>query len=204
MDRLDTLLETAGPLLRRVDDVLAAGGAPPDHRVWGELRRVRLLPGDAAYAIAALRPAEFAGAVPELRADARAYGRIAASLPPPTTWSGDAAAAYEAARSRTAGHLSGGEDSLDERLEATADLADALIDWMSRSRDDLAATLAEILTSSEALTLAAEAATNPPGPRDIQAAAGVAVRVLHAVADAYHRAEDLLHSTADLTVTMPV
>ena len=55
-DRLDTLLDTVGPLLRRVDDVLSTGGAPPEHPVWREIRRVRLLPWDAVLAVAALRP----------------------------------------------------------------------------------------------------------------------------------------------------
>jgi hypothetical protein len=148
-----------------------------------------------------------------LRADARSYAGLADSLPPPTTWTGAAADAYEAARRRTATHLSGAPDSLDERLEATADLADALADWMRQARSDLAATLAEVLTSAEAVSLSlarsAGAAPDPPGgdhwrptpavaARDAQAAADVATLVLDTVADSYVAAEELIMATAAL------
>jgi hypothetical protein len=212
MDLLDGVVATADPLLRRVDQVLSTTGAPPDHPVWPSLRRVRLLPGDAVQAVAALRPADLADAAPELRADARSYAGLADSLPPPTTWTGDAAEAYEAARRRTASHLSGTPDSLAQRLEATADLADALADWMRQARSDLAVTLAEVLTSAEAvslsLALSAGAVPDPPGEhwrptpaaatRDARAAADVATRVLDTVADSYAAAEELITATAAL------
>src|SRR3954469_9009136 len=118
MDRLDQALQAAGPLLRQVDEIISAMGAPADHRLWTEVRRVRVLPGDAVQAVAALRPAELSEAAPELRADARAYGRLAESLPGPGHWTGEAAEAYDAARLRTAEHLSGSPESLDERLVA--------------------------------------------------------------------------------------
>lgn len=197
MDRLERLLTAAGPLLRRVDDILGAGGAPPDHPVWSELRRVRLLPGDAAHAVAALRPKELLDAAPELRADARAYAVLAASLPRPGEWTGAAADAYDAARQRAADHLSGGPDSLDERLEASADLADALVDWMYAARDAVAAALAEVLTSTEAVALT-EGKAGLPSADDLEAAAEVAARVLQAVADSYETGAELLHSTTEL------
>ena len=192
MDRLERLLATAGPLLRRVDEILGAVGAPPDHRVWSELRRVRLLPGDAARAVAALRPGELGEAAPELRADARAYAVLAASLPPPGEWTGVAAEAYDVARKRAATHLSGGPDSLDERLHAAADLADELMTWMRSARDLLAETLAEVLSSSEAVILAGTE-VDLAAAREQQAAAEVAARVLRAVADGYEVATDVLH-----------
>lgn len=198
MDRLDLVLQTAGPLLRRVDDVISTVGAPPDHRIWAELRRVRILPGAAVHAVAALRPRELAEAAPELRADARAYAGIAESLPPPADWTGDAADAYDAARLRTADYLSGGPDSLDERLEATADLADALVEWMDQARNGLAAILAEILNSTEALNLSNDSTLDPAADREILAAADVGARLLHAVADSYDLAADLLEGSADL------
>jgi hypothetical protein len=197
MDRLDRLMNAAGPLLRRVDDILAATGAPPEHRVWTELRRVRLLPGDAARAVAALRPDELREAAPELRADARAYAVLAASLPAPGEWSGSAAEAYDAVRQRTAAHLSGGPDSLDERLRATADLADELITWMRSARDRLAGTLAAVLTSTEAVTLA-EAEVDLAATRRQEAAAEVAAQVLQAVADSYECGADLLYASRRL------
>jgi hypothetical protein len=200
MDTLDQILGPATPLLRRVDQVLSGAGAPADHRVWAELRRVRLLPGDAVQAVSALRSSDLLEASPELRADARAYLAAAESLPEPGTWSGAAAESYDEARRRMADHLSGGPESLEERLEATADLADALVEWIDQTRGDLAGTLAEILGSSQALTLTTS--PSPPGwsgPRVSEAAADVGARILHSVADSYELASDLLHGSTDLT-----
>jgi hypothetical protein len=202
MDRLDPLLETAGPLLRRVDQVLSAGGAPVDHEVWRHLRRVRLLPWEAVQAVAALRPGDLADAAPELRAGARSCARVAASLPPPAEWTGDAADAYDAARRRAAAHLSGGPDNLDKRLEATADLADALVGWMTGARDDLASVLAEVLTSAEALTLSADADAELPSAGDVVAAADVAARILDTIATNYESAQEVATVSADLAVPL--
>jgi hypothetical protein len=197
MDRLDRLMSTAGPLLRRVDDILALAGAPPEHRVWAELRRVRLLPGDAVRAVTALRPDELGEAAPELRADARAYAVLAASLPAPGKWSGSAAEAYDEARQRAAAHLCGGPDSLDERLQETADLADELVTWMRSSRDGLAGVLAEVLASTEAVTLAGtEVDLATAGEQE--AAAEVAAQVLRAVAESYETGEELLGTSSRL------
>jgi hypothetical protein len=203
-DRLDALLDTVGPLVRRVDEVLSSAGAPPDHEVWTEIRRVRLLPWDAVLAVAALRSDELTEAVRELRADARAYAGVAHALPPPGVWSGEAAEAYDDARKRAADHLSGGVESLDERLSATADLAEALIDWMARTRGELAATLAEVLSSAEGVSLSFRMDENPPPATDVQAAADVAVSVLRPIATAYDVANDLLHGSARLEVPIPV
>lgn len=198
MDRLDRVIATAGPLLRRVDDILAAAGAPPEHQVWEALRRVRLLPGDAARAVAALRPDELVEAAPELREDARAYAVLAASLPAPGEWTGAAADAYDAARRRAADHLSGEPDGLAERLQASAELADALVSWMRSARDSVAGALADVLTSTEALTLAGTK-VDPTAAREQQAAAAeVGVQVLIAVADSYEMGSELLHRSASL------
>jgi len=197
MDRLDEVLATARPLLRQIDDVLVTVGAPPGHPVWAALRRVGLLPGDAAEAIAALHPATLAGTVPELRADARIYADVAADLPVATDWSGDAADAYEATRRREAGLLSGGPDSLDERLHATADLADALADWMQRTRDSATVALAGMLTSDDALLLGG-AVTRLPEETEVLAAAHLATTLLRTVADNYALVEDFLRGSAAL------
>lgn len=206
MDRLDDVLGAAAPLLKRVDQVLASAGAPPDHEIWPALRRVRLLAWDAVQAVAALRPGDLAEAAPELRDDARSYAGVADSLPQPGVWAGDAADAYERARKQTAAHLSGGVHSLDERLEATADLADALIDWMRETRAGLAATLAEVLTSAEALSLSASptAVADPPAAWEVEAAADVAARVLETVADSYDAVRELITSSASLTTPLHV
>jgi hypothetical protein len=203
MDRLEQVIQTAGPLLRRVDEVISTVGAPADHRLWAELRRVRLLPSDAVHAVAALRPAEFFEAAPELRADAQAYANLADSLPAPGGWAGEAAEAYDAARRRAADHLSGGSESLGERLQATADLADALHDWMSQARDRLAAVLAEVLASAEALEMSGEAGLDPATDSAVTAAADLGAHVLREIAESYEKAADLIDGTADLANVQP-
>jgi len=203
MDRLDHLLDAARPMLDRVDQMLSVVGAPGDHRVWGELRRVRLLPGDAARAVAALRPAALGEAGPEIRAEARACVEIAAGLPAPEEWMGAAAEAYDEARRRSAAQLSGGDESLDERLEATADLAEALRDWMQQTRDELARALAEALASSEAAALTM-AGGMPPGAADIVGAADIAASLLRVVAHNYEFADDLIRGSSDLTEALPL
>ncbi|WP_433373413.1 hypothetical protein ACQPZX_01840 [Actinoplanes sp. CA-142083] len=196
MDRLDSVLAVAAPLLSRVDDLLGTMGAPADHEVWRQLRRVRLLPGDAARTVAALRPGEFDDAVGLLRADARACADVAAELPPPEEWEGEAAEAYAELRGRVADRLSGDGESLDERLEASADLAQALIDWMAKARADLAVALATALGSEEALALAADDAP--------EAAAGVGAHVLRTIAESYAEADDLLQASAELAEAIPM
>jgi len=196
MDRLDSVLAVATPLLTRVDDLLGTMGAPADHEVWRQLRRVRLLPGDAARTVAALRPGEFDDAVGLLRADARACADVAAELPPPVEWEGDAAEAYAELRGRVAARLSGDGESLDERLEASADLAEALIDWMERARAELALTLAGVLSSGDAVTLRAG--------DDSLAAAAMAAQVLRTIAESYAEADDLLQGSAELAAAIPM
>ncbi|MDI6100573.1 hypothetical protein QLQ12_18345 [Actinoplanes sp. NEAU-A12] len=201
MDRLDELLTAGTPLLSRVDEVLSTIGAPGGHDVWRELRRIRLLPGDAARAVAALRPTAILEAGPELRADARAYADLADALPLAGDWSGEAADAYETARRSTAERLNGGPDSLGRRMEATADLADALAGWMLRARGELTSTLAEVMLSAEAITLLG--GDHPPAD-SAAAAAAIGARLLHTIAGSYDEAEDLLADSAGLQNPLPV
>ncbi|AEV81396.1 hypothetical protein ACWT_0384 [Actinoplanes sp. SE50] len=197
MDRLDQLLTVADPLLSRVDQLLTSVGAPAGHDVWPELRRVRLLPGDAVRAVAALHPAALADAVPELRAQARVCADTADALPLATTWTGHAAEAYEATRRRTAEQLNVGPDSLSRRMTATADLAGALHDWMTHTRAALAYALADSLNSAEALTVTVSSGF--PQPAETRAAAAIATHVLRTIADSYDRAENLLDDSSSLT-----
>ena len=200
MDQLDQLLDAAAPLLSRVDEVLSTVGAPGGHEVWAELRRVRLLPGDAARAVAALRPSAILETVPELRAGARLYMSLADALPAPGAWSGDAAEAYEQARLRAVDRLVGGPDSLANRMEATGDLADALTAWMLRIRDDLANVLADVSLTTESSILAG--GVHPPGA-EAAAAAAIGTLLLRTVADGYDRAEQLLSDCTDLQSPLP-
>jgi hypothetical protein len=201
MDQLDRLRGDAMSLLGRVDDILAATGAPSGHRVWEPLRRVRLLTVDAVAAVAALRPAEFAAEAPDLRGRATAYVEAAARLPAPDTWSGEAADAYDSARRRLADQLNGDPDSLAERLEASADLVDALVDWMRRSKSAVAGCLAGVLGSAEAvLLLTADHAVAPVSEAEVLAAADVADLVLRTIAEVYDEASELLDAAGDLAV----
>jgi hypothetical protein len=193
MDRLDRLLGTAGPLLRRVDATLTAGGAPVDHAVWDELRRVRLMPTDAVQTVAALRPQDLAEAPAGLQAAADTSVAVADSLPAPGEWSGTAADAYNQARQAEAARIADSHT----RLRATASLAEALLTWMNATRDELAAALAEILISAEAVTLSGNN-VDSTSAREVEAAANLAARVLQTVGDAYARATDLLHTANTL------
>jgi uncharacterized protein YukE len=211
MDRLDHVAGDAARLLRRVDEILTVAGAPPTHPVWAALRRVRLLPADAVDAVAALHPAALDETAPDLRVLATRYADVAESLPAPGApqkgWSGEAADAYDAARRQLGDHLSGDPESLAERLEASADLVDALVDWMRRSRAALAGALAQALGSAEAVTLltGASAGGDAPAPApEAQAAADIAERVLHTIAEAYDEGAELLEGAAHLAVPADV
>ncbi|WP_305787698.1 hypothetical protein [Symbioplanes lichenis] len=197
MDSLDRLLPLTDALLRRVDAMLEWGGAPAGHEVWHQIRRVRLLPGDAVQTVAALRPAELHEAARRLRRESHAYAGIAASLPGPGPWSGPAADAYDRTRQRLAKHISGTDRSLDERLAASATLAERLAEWMSTTRSATAAALVEILTSIESVRLSGEE-PDPHSLPDTMAAAEAATVVLRAVADAYDAGQDLLFETSKL------
>ncbi len=204
MDRLDYVLDVAYPLLDQVDGVLSSAGAPSEHAMWAELRRVRLLPGDAVRAVAALRPAAFADVVGDLRADARTCAELAEFLPFPDEWTGEAADAYDVVRRRAAAHLGGRDESLDEQLEATADLAQALADWMSRARADVAGTLAHVLGSGAAFALTEGGTTVPPPEAEVHAAALIATHVLRTIADSYEYGHELLHGSAALATPNPM
>jgi hypothetical protein len=198
-DHLDHLLAPADALLHRVDELLAEAGAPAGHPVWTALRRVRLLPGDAVRAVAALRPAALADAEPALRARSREFAEAAAALPDPGGWTGEAADSYDARRNALAARLGDDPGGLAERLSATADHAAMLTGWMTRRRRELAGVLADALGSAEAVALLPGAdATGPPSPVEAQAAAQIAAWVLHTVADTYDEAAELLAGSATL------
>jgi hypothetical protein len=203
MDRLDDVLHTTRPLLERVDRSLTVAGAPGDHPVWTEVRRVRLLPGDAARAVAALRPGEFDEAGPAIRAEARMCEAAATDLPAAGAWTGEAADAYDEVRQRMAARLGGTAEGLGGRLAGTAGLAEAVRDWMVQTRHALARTLAEVASSQEAFLVAAGGG-GLPSEADIRAAADVAAVVLRTVGDRYDDASDLIHGSAALTEVVPM
>ncbi|MGW0432372.1 hypothetical protein ACWDV4_07480 [Micromonospora sp. NPDC003197] len=196
MDLLDQLAEPAADLLARVDRTLTLGGVPAGHSIEPLLRRLRALPGAAAGAIIALQPASLAAAGQTLRELTRAYDGTRAGLDAIDAWQGSAADTFDIQRAALADHLAGGAESLLGRLTATADHADAVVEWATRSRIELAGTLVAALGSAEAVTLVTGTGRASPGvgdPSGVRAAAAVGSRVLSTVADAYDQAEMLLH-----------
>ncbi|MFE9651992.1 hypothetical protein [Micromonospora sp. NPDC006431] len=196
MDALDRLAEPGLDLLARVDTLLA-GGAPEGHRLWPLLRRMQVLPGAAVREFLELHPAPLADAGHAVRRLVRGYDDASALLADPVAWSGPAAAAYDEARGALLRHLDEGPESLVGRLESTAGYADALADWVEGSRLALARALADVLRSTEAVTV--HAAGRPGadgGPTGALAAAEIAVRVLGVLGVAYDGAETLLRQWA--------
>jgi hypothetical protein len=184
MDALDRLAEPARPLLSNVDNVLVRTGAPGDHPIWPLLRRLRVLPGDAVAAVAALGPAPLAAAGPALRALSGEYAQPQATLP---AWQGPAAEAFAARWTTLSAYV---EQGLAERLADTAGYAEAVADWVSRTRLALARALAAVMTSAQAVTLGT---CTEPG-QVVRAAADIASHVLGTVADAYAEADLLRES----------
>ncbi|MEV4626666.1 hypothetical protein AB0J90_10310 [Micromonospora sp. NPDC049523] len=198
MDSLDHLAGPGSELLRRVDDLLAAAGAPDDHRIWPLLRRLGTLPGDALGEVVALRPAPLAAAGHAVRTLVREYDHARANLTGGDPWQGAGAQAYAAHRDALAAYLDGDPESLTGRLEATAAYADAVDEWVAHSRHALARTLADVLGSAEAVAVVTGTATDP-GTAGL-AAAEIGARVLATVAEAQARGQALLHRWApDLT-----
>ncbi|MEE6261294.1 hypothetical protein [Plantactinospora sonchi] len=189
MDALDHLAVPGADLLARVDTLLGTAGAPAGHPVWPLLRRLRVLPGDALDAVLACRPAPLVAAGAATRTAGRAYDDVRVALAEPVGWRGPAAEAYAAQRRALVTYLGDGPGSLAGRMAATAGYAEAVADWIGRTRAALARTLAEVLGSAEAVTVVTTpAAGQVPGT---VAAAEIGVRVLATVAEAYDEVEAL-------------
>ncbi|TDB78892.1 hypothetical protein [Micromonospora sp. KC721] len=191
MDALDRLAEPGLDLLRRVDQLLAAG-APEGHRLWPLLRRMQVLPGDALRAFLDLHPAPLANAGHAVRRLVPRYDDACAALTDRALWSGPAASAYDEARVALLRHLDEGPESLVGRLESTAGYADALAQWVEGSRLAVARVLAEVVSSAEAVRVHAATAPGAAPGAGIHAAAEVAARVLAVLGVAYDGAETLL------------
>ena len=190
MDPLDHLAGSAADLLGRVDGSLLAAGAPGDHRIWPLLRRVRALPGDAAHAVTGLRAAPLVAAGGARRTLLRRYDEAHGALADGGSWQGSGAEAFAAHRAALAAHLADGAESLAGRIEATAAYADAIADWISRTRAALARTLGDVLGSAEAVAMVTAGTGDGSIPAAL-AAAEIGARVLTTVAEAYDEAESL-------------
>lgn len=204
-DALDRLATPAAELLSRVDQLLAAAGAPATHAIWPLLRRLRALPGDTVAAVVALRPEPFAAGGDSLRGLLPGYVAAQAELTAEVDWQGAAGTAFEAHRNSLAAQLAEGPQSVHGRVTAAAEYASALADWVSRTRLTLARTLAEVLGSAEAVSVvsalvstatpavpARPAVPAPPALPAQRAAAEIGARVLASVVAAYDEAEELL------------
>lgn len=216
MDALDRLEGPANDLLVRVDRALGRSGAPETHPIWPLLRRVGALPGAATSAVCGLRPAPLAAAAPSLRMLALGYAETSAVAGVPRVrgtrpgglhesvgvgggagWEGRTAETFADQWGALCAHLAGVGESLSARLEATAAFADSLAAWMAHTRDALAAALARVLASAEAVMVVAEPAgdgwiTRPAAaPAALRACADVGAAVLAPIALAYERAGEL-------------
>lgn len=181
MDLLDRVLEAGRDLLARVDAALITGGAPSDHPVWPLARTVGALPGQAAEALAAVRPEPLLGCAARLRSLAQRYSHQRAILlvvAESGAWEGAGSQAFAGQVRAFAGHLgSVDDDSLVGRLTASASFLEDAAAWMGEARRMLAAALATALVSAEAVRLYT-------GADETRAAAAIAARMLDTVAQA--------------------
>lgn len=183
MDALDRLAAPGGDLLGRVDQLLNTVGAPADHRVWPLLRRLRALPGEAAAAIVALAPEPFVAAGAQVRELLDEYAAICAELSDEVAWEGAAGSVFDKHRRAIVAHLDEGPESMRGRLASTAGYAEAVAEWVTKTRLALARTLAEVIGSAEAAMVVTEQSET--------AAAEIGARVLATIATAYDEAEAL-------------
>jgi hypothetical protein len=201
MDALARLEPVARDLLRRVDAALVTLGAPVEHPVWGLLRRLGTTPADAVAFFVGVDPLPLADAAAALRDQADAYET--AEIPVEVPWRGTAGETYAGHTVDLRNHLAGpGDDSMAQRLRATADCADDVADWYRRARDRLARALAEVLASAQAVAVrscpavgevvTARVMDRVPATA-VVAAADIGARVLAAAAEAVTDGEVLHH-----------
>jgi hypothetical protein len=199
MDALDRLAGVGGDLLRRVDTVLIAGGAPAGDPLWALLRQVGALPGDVLEFGLKLGPEPLRVAAAQLRADAERFAQRRARLSAGLDggWEGSAAEAFAARWGALAAYIGDGGDpgTVTGRLRATAAYCDALADWSQGLRVELAEAVARVVGSAEAVTIRADRRDDgdaPPPAVVLEAAARIGVRVLQPAAEAFGVARDLI------------
>jgi hypothetical protein len=153
MDALARLNPVAAPLLHDVDEALATLGAPPTHPIWRLLGHVGALPSDVVAFLAEWEPSRLRAAATTLRVQADAYANTSIPAEPP--WEGETSLRYAVMAAAVRDHLAGDPESMAGRLGGLASYVDAVADWQQSLRDDMARTLAAVLTSSQAVTLRA-------------------------------------------------
>jgi uncharacterized protein YukE len=199
MDILDRVSEPARDLLRRVDSILLAAGAPADHVIWPLLRRAGALPGDVVESFVVMRPAPLRASARELRSRADQLAEESANLASAvagTEWRGDAAEEFGVRWRGLSAHLgtraASDEASLAGRLAAMASYVDSVASWMDDARQALARTLGDALSSAEAVRLRDVPAGVAGVVRSaaIAAAAAIAADVLQTALEQLTIAED--------------
>jgi hypothetical protein len=146
--------------------------------------------------VATLRPDAVLTSLPALRTARETLSDVASALPHPDSWAGPAAEAYEARRAGLATHV----DELAGRAAATAEFGADLAEWMRTTRREVAATLADVLSSAESVTLPVHGG----GPVELLpaaqlgAAADMATLVLRTIGDAFAAAGPLLDQSVGL------
>jgi hypothetical protein len=194
MDALGRIEPVARPLLGRVDDLLAHAGAAPQHPVWGLLRTVGTVPGDAVAHVTQADPGPLRAASAALREQVQVCAM--AEVPVRISWHGAAGTAYERHAEALARHV----DAIAERLGDTASYVDELADWCERARGRMAMALADVLASTEAVALGS-------GWDESGAAADIAAHVLAAAAELIDEARAIRArwgpALAELTFSAP-
>lgn len=181
-DLLNRVMGPAADLLERIDAGLTGFGAPPDHPVWPLLRRVGALPGDAVTHFSEMTPDPIEESQRHLR-DLAARCRVEAEASGTLGWSGAAASAYTSRWAEISKSLSGDEDSLDVRIDATASYLSDIAAWIVTSRRVIAGELAVCLGARETVSLRAIGEPNLGLDRStIVDAADLGARVLRVVA----------------------
>jgi hypothetical protein len=155
MDALDRIEPMVRDLLARVDAALIAHGAPADHPLWAQLRRLGAAPGDVVAFFAATDPLPMRRAAESLRGRAALLDDIRPHAEP--AWQGAAGESFAAHAAAMQQHLgtSADEGSICGRWSATASYVDDVADWFAAARMALARTLAEVLSSAQAIAVAA-------------------------------------------------
>jgi hypothetical protein len=196
MDALARLEPVARPLLDEVDSALATLGAPAEHPVWTLLRTLGATPADAVAYFADAQPDALVSAAAVMRDQAETYEGLA--LPHALDWSGAAADAYRGHVAALAAHLgsAGTGDGMGGRAAATAAFLRDAADWLAAARKRVARALAEVLGSTQAVTLRTgpalggglegltRAAEQAPA-RSVLAAADIGAYILEATAEAW-------------------
>jgi hypothetical protein len=206
MDGLARVAPVARPLLSDVDSALLTLGAPASHPVWDLLRATGVTPGDAVSFFADLAPQALRATAAQLRARAEDY--LQTTLPTSVGWEGAAAEHSAATLAALRRHLVGdgvtGDDpaSLAGRLRATASSVERMADWQQRWRDEMAAMLARVITSRQAVLVRshpglgaglAEATRSADGVATaVRAAADIGAALLAVADDALAAGRDLL------------